>query len=158
MSEIILPRRGFLRQLCKLPMLGGGVALLGAPTAVAEPVTPDLIAAYDQWLTLEHYLLAEERPQPSRERMFSRPPRPSFVGWSDDDIAGYRRADENMTRIEDEFRAEWCHFRARAKLGGNLFKSPVDRHYLSEDMAIVSPAASTRAALVLSAVGVNWRG
>jgi hypothetical protein len=158
MGEGILPRRGFLRQLCTLPMLGGSVALLGAPTAVAEPITPDLFEAYDRWLTLERYLLVEEKPQPTRGQMFSRPPRPSFVGWSSDGIANYWRAEENMMRVEDEFRAEWCHFRARAKLGGGLFKSPVDRHYLSEDMAIVSPAASTRAALVLSAVGVNWRG
>jgi hypothetical protein len=158
MSDPILPRRGFLRQLCALPMLGGGVALLGAPTAIAEPVTPGLIDAYARWLTLERYLLIEECPQAPGERMFSRPLRPPMVGWSEEDIAGYQRAEANVTRIEDEFRAEWCHFRARAKLGGNIFKSPVDRHYLSEDMAIVSPAASTRAALVLSAVGVNWRG
>jgi hypothetical protein len=89
--------------------------------------------------------------------MFSRPARPSVVGWSSDDIANYRSAAENMTRVEDEFRSEWCHFRAPAKLGGDLFKSPVDRHYLSENMTIVSPPASTRAALVLSAAGVNWR-
>ena len=31
-----LPRRGFLRQLCHLPLIGGGVALLGVPMAVAE--------------------------------------------------------------------------------------------------------------------------
>jgi hypothetical protein len=158
MAEGILHRRGFLRQLCSLPMLGGSVALLGAPTAVAEPITPDLFEAYDRWLTLERYFLMEEKAQPTRGQMFSRPPRPSFVGWSTSEIAGYRRAEENMIRVEDEFRAEWCHFRARAKLGVDLFKSPVDRHYLSDEMAIVSPPASTRAALVLSAVGINWRG
>jgi hypothetical protein len=156
MSNGILPRRGFLRQLCTLPMLGGSVALLGATTAVAEPITPDLFEAYDRWLTLERYLLVEEKAQP--REIWQRPPRPSFAGWGTGEIADYQRAEENMTRIEDEFIAEWCHFRARAKLGGELFKSPVDRHYLSEDMAIVSPPASTRAALVLSAVGINWRG
>jgi hypothetical protein len=129
----------------------------GAPTAVAEPVTSALVDAYDRWLTMERYLLIEERPQP-RPRIWSLPERPSFAGWSADEIGDYRRSEEKVTRLEDEFRAEWRHFRARAKLGGNLFKSPVDRHYLSEDMAIVSPPASTRAALVLSAVGVDWRG
>jgi hypothetical protein len=64
MAEIILPRHGFLRQLCTLPMLRGSVTLLGAPTAVAEPITPDLFATYDRWLTLERYLLIEERAQP----------------------------------------------------------------------------------------------
>ena len=97
MSEAIL-RRGFLRQLCTLPMLGGGVALLGAPTAVAEPVTPGLIDAYARWLTLERYLLIEERPQAPRERMFSRSPRPSFEGWSSDAIANYQCAEASPRR------------------------------------------------------------
>jgi len=155
MSEIILPRRGFLRQLCKLPMLGGGVALLGAPTAVAEPVTPALIEAYRRWLELEHYVLAEERPQPSR--VVPRPERPSFAGWSEDRVSAYLRAEANVDRVEANFIAECCHFRARAKWG-MVDGSPVDRFYLTPDMQIVSPPASTRAALVMSAVGVDWRG
>lgn len=35
-------RRGFLRGLVSLPLIGGGVTLIGAPTAAATPVTPDL--------------------------------------------------------------------------------------------------------------------
>jgi hypothetical protein len=56
MSEQSL-RRGFLSQLCTLPMLGGGVSLLGAPTAVAEPVTTGLLDAYRNFLTGELNLL-----------------------------------------------------------------------------------------------------
>ena len=61
-TSAALPRRGFLRQLCHLPLIGVGVALLGAPTANAEPVTPDLREAYRRWLCLKHALLLEECP------------------------------------------------------------------------------------------------
>ena len=56
------------------------------------------------------------------------------------------------------FMAEHCHFRARAKIGWEIDSiASVDRSFLKGD-AIVSPPASSRAALVLSAVGVDWRG
>jgi hypothetical protein len=153
MAESIL-RRGFLRQLVSLPMLGGGVALLGAPTAVAEPVTPQLIAADHRWLELERYLLCEERPPID----WPADPRPSMVGWSNDEVARYMRAEENVARIKADFMAEHCHFRARAKIGWEIDSiASVDRSFLKGD-AIVSPPASSRAALVLSAVGVDWRG
>jgi hypothetical protein len=42
-----LPRRGFLRQLCHLPLIGGGAALLGVPTAVAEPAPAAMPFAVD---------------------------------------------------------------------------------------------------------------
>lgn len=32
-------RRGSLRGLTSLPLIGGGVSLIGRPTAVAEPLT-----------------------------------------------------------------------------------------------------------------------
>jgi hypothetical protein len=157
MSEAIL-RRGFLRQLCTLPMLGGGVALLGAPTAVAEPVTPDLVDAYRRWLELEHYLLMEEMPKPSFiARAASRSiERLSAEGHYPDHDA-IRRAEERVAKIETDFIARHCHFRARANLGATVFESPVDRYYLTPGMEIISPPASSRAALVMSAAGVNWR-
>lgn len=46
-------RRGFLCQLASLPLIGGGVTLIGQPTASAEPVTPDLLEAYKTWLDME---------------------------------------------------------------------------------------------------------
>ena len=39
-------RRGFLRGLVLLPRIGGGVTLVGSPTAAAVPVTGDLICSY----------------------------------------------------------------------------------------------------------------
>ena len=58
MSEA--PRRAFLRQLVTLPLIGGGLNLIGQPTAVAEPVTMDLLEAYKTWLHYEHRSVAWE--------------------------------------------------------------------------------------------------
>ncbi|MRI57426.1 hypothetical protein D8770_26340 [Methylobacterium sp. DB1607] len=46
-------RRGFLRGLTTLPLIGGGVALIGNPTAAAVPVTGGTIATYLAWLHFE---------------------------------------------------------------------------------------------------------
>jgi hypothetical protein len=152
LTSAALPRRGFLRQLCHLPLIGGGVALLGAPTAVAEPVTPDLVEAYRRWLWLEHALLLEEVPKlaPQME------PRPPMDGWADSDIRAYLGAEQRLTQVRADFIAECCNFHFRAGFTAGD-PSPVDRFYLNRERAIVSAPASTRAALVLSAVGCDWR-
>ena len=51
-------RRDFLRGLVSLPLIGGGVTLIGQPSAVAEPVTSDLLEAYKTWLFNEHRSLS----------------------------------------------------------------------------------------------------
>lgn len=61
MSMNPLPRRGFLRGLASLPIVGGGVTLIGSPTAAATPITPRLLDAYDEWLDLERSYLRWER-------------------------------------------------------------------------------------------------
>ena len=48
-----MPRRGFLAGLAKLPLIGGSVALIGQPKAVAGQATPEMIEAYKTWLALE---------------------------------------------------------------------------------------------------------
>lgn len=53
-------RRSFLRGLTTLPLIGGGVTLIGAPTAVAEPTTLELPRAYDAWLHFERCSLKNE--------------------------------------------------------------------------------------------------
>ena len=53
-------RRSFLRGLASLPLIGGGVTLIGNPTAAAVPVSNDLLAAYDQWLFYERRFLLRE--------------------------------------------------------------------------------------------------
>lgn len=51
-------RRDFLGGLVSLPLIGGGVTLIGQPSAVAEPVTIDMLEAYKTWLFYERRSLA----------------------------------------------------------------------------------------------------
>ncbi len=53
-------RRGFLRSLTTLPLIGGGITLIGAPSAVAQPVTDGLLMAYNEWLFMERRMLCEQ--------------------------------------------------------------------------------------------------
>ena len=46
-------RRSFLRDLASLPMIGGGVTLIGNPTAAAVPVTDALLEHYGLFLAIE---------------------------------------------------------------------------------------------------------
>ena len=50
----MLERRTFLRGLASLPLIGGGVTLIGNPTAAAVPVTPALLERYSEWLAIEY--------------------------------------------------------------------------------------------------------
>ncbi len=54
-------RRTFLRGHASLPLIGGGVTLIGNPTAAAVPVTTELLDAYNEWLDLERSWLMHER-------------------------------------------------------------------------------------------------
>ena len=53
-------RRAFLRGLASLPLIGGGVTLIGNPTAAAVPVTRDLLHSYDSWLFFERRMVCFE--------------------------------------------------------------------------------------------------
>lgn len=55
----LLARRGFLRGLAALPLVGGSVALVGQPTAVAAEPSPKLIGAYAEWLRIEQAALIQ---------------------------------------------------------------------------------------------------
>jgi len=57
-------RRGFLRDLATLPLIGGGVTLIGQPTAAAVPVTDALLDSYDAWLHFERRFLRWHRYGP----------------------------------------------------------------------------------------------
>ena len=53
-------RRAFLASLAALPMLGGGVKLIGQPTAPAVPVTTGPLRNYEAWLAWERFQLQTE--------------------------------------------------------------------------------------------------
>lgn len=46
-------RRGFLRDLVGLPLIGGGLTIIGAPSAVALEPTPLTMRTYLTWLQRE---------------------------------------------------------------------------------------------------------
>ncbi|UMY16683.1 hypothetical protein MMB17_18650 [Methylobacterium organophilum] len=54
------PRRGFLRGLVALPLIGGTLSLIGTPTAVAEPASCRLMREYADWLVYEHHRVMRE--------------------------------------------------------------------------------------------------
>ena len=115
-TEPTPPRRGFLRGLLTLPLIGGGVTLIGAPSAVAEPVTRHLLERYSEWLRIERNSVHDELFPDSDPEM-----RPVSAMW----------------------------FRQGPKSEFHIPRAPA---------AWNNPTpASTRAALVLSAVGADWR-
>jgi hypothetical protein len=73
------------------------------------------------------------------------------------DHDAFARAEARLVQLDAELQAEFCHFRARSRLGEGERTAPVDRFYLGQNETILSAPASTRAALVLSAVGCDWR-
>jgi hypothetical protein len=102
-----MPRRGFLAQLVKLPFIGGGLSLIGQPQAVAEPVTHELLAAYNSWLASEYVAL-------NLEIM----PAGLINHWD----------------VSRKYPTGFFHWRP-----------------------VAAPPASSRAAVVLSAVGCDWK-
>ncbi len=110
-------RRGFLRGLVTLPLIGGGVTLIGNPAASAEPITMELLTNYNQWLFYERRLLLIEM-FPDREQR----------AWAEALVP-------HGSRGADRF-----HFPAYEQGGWEGVPQP-----------------STRAALVLSSVGCDWR-
>lgn len=134
MSDIIdlTGRRGFLRSLVSLPMLGGGVALIGAPSAVAEPITTGLMDAYRRFLGAEMGKLSEEFPYRELPLIGPKPDQR-------DELAYYRWCRETVAK-HDAWKADLQRRSAETRA-----------------MPVFKSRASTRAALVMSAVGLDWR-
>ena len=117
-----MPRRGFLAGLTKLPLIGGSVALLGQPSAVAQPATLQIVEAYKTWLHYEHRRLSWE--------MADFPTNVAHYGGTREERYRY------IERLTLNFgTGDACKFHWREG----------------------STPASSRAALVLSTVGCDWR-
>jgi hypothetical protein len=106
-------RRGFLSGLATLPLIGGSVALIGSPSAVAIEPSPALLREYHNWLAYERWWTATELGHNADTEYFS------FFGPA--------------------------HRWHRDRSGGEPWAP----------LPAIPP--STRAALVLSAVGCDWR-
>lgn len=119
-------RRDFLRGLVALPLVGGGVSLIGNPTAAAEPITPDLLEAYKTWLDSELRHLCWEMAD-----------MPVFIDR-------YRDFPGDMTKRYD-----------RSKAIGSMLSFIGDAGQIH--FGRYCAEASARAAIVLSAVGCDWR-
>ncbi|WP_267355607.1 MULTISPECIES: hypothetical protein [unclassified Methylobacterium] len=120
-------RRAILRALTTLPLVGGGISLIGMPTAAAEPVTRELLDSYDAWLFSERQFLKWERYR--RTRAGEQPPGP-VCAW-------YNPATDRISDI------------VPADNAGHRWHYTDDRRLM--------PQPSSRAAIVLSAVGCDWR-
>ena len=69
-------RRAFLNQLVTLPLIGGSVALIGQPTAVAEPPSVLVLEAYKTWLDNERRWLSRDMAaNPAVQRLYGCFPR-----------------------------------------------------------------------------------
>lgn len=108
-------RRGFLRGLATLPLIGGGVALIGNPTRADEPITPALLKHYVGWLGREY-------------------------GEAHDELlrTGFTFGQGSWGPIAYQY-----GYRVLATSAVNAL--------------VESAPPSSRAAVVLSAVGVDWR-
>ena len=116
-------RRTFLRQLTTLPLIGGSVALIGSPQAVAEPVTTSLATAYKTWLQNELRLLSYEMAA-----------YPDVVAWYGSDRTSVSRSLERCVQLTGVGEVPRFH-----------------------DWTLRQDKPSSRAALVLSTVGADWR-
>jgi hypothetical protein len=113
-------RRGFLSSLATLPLIGGSMALIGSPSAVAAPISLALVERYTDWLAVEYGEAIIERSM-MRD--------PAKAAW------------------HGRWRREWC------RENGTL----CDIHRADRFLVPPEYPPSARAALVLSAVGCDWR-
>ena len=125
-------RRGFLRGLLALPLVGGAVLFIGSPSAVAEPITDAALDSYVAFLAHEHRAALAERTIRAAERHVARgiasgmPCRPGYL----------------------------AEVRERAWQAPAMFYFP-DAPVVESVIAGANPSA--RAAIVLSAIGCDWR-
>ena len=146
-----------LAQFSRDPILRNALKLSAADAgnsfAVSAAITPELIAAYKRWLEVELCLLNEELPPRPMKWRYAPKPQSELVGWPQAKIAELRAREQSVIDGEDRIARMLRAMRPGAVVreGSPKPQSPVERFFLG-----ASPA-STRAALVLSTVGCDWR-
>ena len=131
-------RRTFLRGLVSLPLIGGGVTLLGNPTAAAVPVTDAMLRRYVGWLAHEHVAAVHEYRY-----------REAFAGW----IPGPDNYDASAEAYATRVAAYNDHMMWMADPDRTGIEGTAG---LAEIVKATKP--SSRAAVVLSAVGCPLTG
>lgn len=123
-------RRSFLRGLASLPLIGGGVTLIGQPTAAAVPITDALHERYFTFLAHEHRAAMKEHGY-----------RTALV-HARRRLGGHVADCEAWARSEGE-RAHYFDWMPEAS---------------DVEAVVASAPPSTRAAVILSAAGVPLAG
>ena len=118
-------RRAFLQSLATLPLIGGSVALIGRPTAVAAGPSYELLDSYKTWLENERRFLSWEMAHDPAVQ----------AKWQ-----CYPQTHDAIVELSRHIDKTTCTM------------SPAWDYHPSE-----AGSPSTRAALVLSAVGCDWR-
>ncbi|KQP89393.1 hypothetical protein [Methylobacterium sp. Leaf117] len=121
-------RRGFLSGLAALLLIGGGVSLIGRPTAVAAPVTDQMMTHYLGFISREFRELMVKMDQRHIEKSVA-----ACVRRGDFVRPSYAEECKARTR----YQLSWMDFRCLAGEG---------------ELPVAAPPSS-RAALVLSTVG-----
>ena len=126
-------RRGFLRGLTTLPLICGGVTLIGQPSAVAEPVTVDLLKHYLGFVVREHRDLLVEIDRREIEACVLASVQEGFQTRPDHVAECVARKRKNVSWIVPDYLSGF-------------------------GVMPTSAGPEARAALVLSAVGFDWKG
>ena len=127
----MLERRSFLRGLAALPLIGGGVTLIGDPTAAAVPVTDALHARYVAWLAHEHRAALQEHAR-----------RMVLATWTPGPNSYDRSAQDCADRVCRDGIEPMFWFPGQPDI----------------ERIVTSAPASSRAAVMLSAAGVPLGG
>ena len=126
-------RRGFLRGLVSLPLIGGGVTLIGQPTAAAAPVTEALMRRYVSFLSWDHRNALAELERMKIEK--------KNVEWATRGRTTY--PDYPAQAVADVLERP------------HLYWWPQDE---GVEAAVAGSPPQARAAVVLAAIGADWRG
>lgn len=136
MQRLDPARRGFLRGLASLPLVGGGLTLIGRPTAAAVPVTDALLARYHAFVAWEHRETYVEIQRRTAERLLSQ--------WVADPRPDQYPVSPNFPAL----------YAAEARRHPPMYHFPEEPTVVP---VVTGAPPSSRAAVVLAAIGCGWQ-